>query len=62
MESLDALKEELGILHDLFSTVGNGTIRALQWERAKTVLGYLDDRIKPLEARVAELEPKKEAP
>lgn len=47
-----ATRFELGILHDLFATVGNGTIRARDWERAKSVLDYLEAKINPLEAMV----------
>jgi hypothetical protein len=52
---LQALRDELATLHDIFASLNNGNIRAGEWQRAQRVLDYVDGKIKPLEARVAEL-------
>ncbi len=52
---LDALRTESGILHDIFEALSNGQIRAREWERAGLLLGYLNDRLVPIEARINEL-------
>lgn len=54
---LKAVREELSILHDIFGTLKNGQMRAIDWPRAKAVLDYVEGRINPLQARADELTP-----
>lgn len=48
---LAAARAELGILHDIFAALGNGQIRALEHERAKKTLDYIQALIDDAQAR-----------
>ncbi|HET7099597.1 MAG TPA: hypothetical protein VFJ52_00485, partial [Terriglobia bacterium] len=58
---LAAQRQELGLLHNIFSVLGQATIRAHECKRAAEVLDYVQAKIDVLEAAVqsqAEVESK----
>lgn len=59
--ALKAARDEAGMLVEIFSMLGQATIRALQAPRAKEILDYMQVKVDEAEARVLALLPK-EAP
>ncbi len=59
---LQALRDELNLLHDIFGTLKNGQMRAIDWPRAKAVLDYVEAKILPLQAQADALSPPEATP
>lgn len=54
---LSALREELGILHEIFGAMRGGNIRAEHWPKAKATLEYLDAKITAAQAKADAISP-----
>lgn len=54
---LAALREELGILHEVFAALAAGNIRASEWQKAQLILNYLDRKIAAVQAQADALTP-----
>ncbi len=54
---LQAVRDELAVLQDIFAAMSGGSIRASEWPRAQRTLAYIDGKIAAAEARAAALSP-----
>lgn len=59
---LHEMREELGILHEIFAALGSAQMRASEWRRAQTVLDYVNEKIEVLQVKADHLTKLEEVP